>query len=184
MRKIFICIIVLCLFMSGCGLHNTALDPQGEPGAQFIDNISLGITPQQLLEHLSRINFEVDMPDYEEFPLPEEIADAVPDGRIYNMTDLSFYYKIKDYDLYFTFGNEGYLVSIHCQDEKISTSKGLVVGDSLDKAKALYGSDFEQNDEGFTVLQYKNNDGYLNVFYSENVITHWSFTKHPNINND
>ena len=171
MRKIILLIFILCLFINGCSLHNAFLEPQRAPVSKLIENISLGITPQQLSNHLSKTNLKIDMPNYEESPLPDEAINTVPDGRIYNITDLSFYYKIQDYDLFFTFSYEGYLVSIYCQDKKISTPKGLAVGDSLDKVKKLYGSSFEQNVDNINVLQYKSNDGYLNVFYSENMVT-------------
>ena len=44
------------------------------------------------------MNLEIEMPDYDEIPLPSDAADAVEDGRVYNMTDYSFYYKLKDCD--------------------------------------------------------------------------------------
>ncbi len=100
------------------------------------------------------------------------------------MTDLSFYYKVKDYNLFFTFSYESSLISISCHDTKITSRKGLVVGDSIKTDKNLYGTDYMDNLEGVSVIQYKVADGYFNVFYENGTVTSWQLSAYPNINND
>ena len=68
-----------------------------------LDDFALGITPVQMLSQAGKLNLEIEMPDYDEIPLPSDAADAVEDGRVYNMTDYSFYYKLKDCDTYVSF---------------------------------------------------------------------------------
>jgi len=182
--KITLILLVLCLFISGCNSASNQNTTTSTTPTHPLQKITLGLTPEQLLSLLSEAEIQIELPDYTEFPLPEDVPNAIPDGRIYNMTDLSFYYKAKNYDLFFTFSYEGSLRSIHCRDAKISTPKGLAVGDSMKAAKALYGTDCTEDPEDMPVIQYKLADGYFNVFYADDTVTGWSLNTYPNINND
>ena len=94
------------------------------------------------------------MPDYDEIPLPSDAADAVEDGRVYNMTDYSFYYKLKDCDTYFTFSPEGKLVGISSRDAAVVFTKVVRIGSSLDDAIAVYGREYVENPEDYSAVQY------------------------------
>lgn len=179
-KRIVSILLLVCVFMGGCSIKSS----METTAPNLFREIPLGITPEQLFEQLAEANLSVQMPDYEEFPLPEDVPDGVQDGRIYNMTDLSFYYKAEGLELYFTFSYEGELVTVSCSDGEISMPMGLAVGDSLDAAKSIYGSNYEENCEDYSVLQYRTDEGYLAVFYEENAVTSWRLSKYPNINND
>ena len=184
MRKTACLILVLLFFISGCTLQNTNPESTATPAVSLFDAISLGITPEQLLTYLSEANIPIELPDYTDFPLPEDVPDAVKDGRTYNMSDLSFYYQAEGIRLLFTFNYDSRLSSISCRDKEIATPKGLAVGDSLDTAKQIYGNEFVENPEDLNALQYHCEQGYLNIFYEENIVTGWSLNSYQNITND
>ena len=185
--KIIVLLLLFCILIGGCRsviTDNTTINTTVATTTQSICDISLGITPEQFLSVLSEAGIQIEMPDYAEIPLPDDVSNAITDGRIYNMTDLSFYYKAKDYNITFTFSYEGSLINISCHDESIPSREGLVVGDSVKTAEKLYGTDGTYNPEDFSVIQYKVAEGYLNVFYNEDTVTGWSLSTYPNINND
>lgn len=185
--RIIILLLIFCLFVCGCQqvvTDNTTINTTVTTTTQSIGDISLGITPKQFLEVLSKAEIQIAIPDYAELPLPDDVPDAAKDGRAYNMTDYSFYYKAKDYSLTFTFSYEGSLINIYCADARIPSHKGLVIGDSVKKAEQLYGADYTHNPEDVLVMQYKVDKGYFNVFYSDGVVTGWSLSAYSDINND
>ena len=185
MRRFLCLAFVVLLFAGGCNNQNSYVQSRAKPQADFLNDISLGDTYLQVLECLSEANIQLEMPDYSETPIPDEISNATEDGREYNMTDLSFYYKVKNYRLIFPFSYEGYLVSISCRDAKIASPKGLCVGDNLDTTKKLYGNSFIENPESINLLQYKNdNDEYFNIYYENDIVIGWKYTLYQNINND
>lgn len=205
-KKIFI-ILAICLFLTACVEHpnaNTAITtaanttttqvphvtkaPENEVQEPDpmppLSKITLGMTPKQMLDQLEIIGVQIEMPDYSEYPLPDGITDAVEDGRIYNMTDISFYYKAKDHELYLTFDPDGLLCTITNRDKAFLSAEGLEIGVSLDEAKAIYGTDYTKDPEEMPILQYNLGDGYLNIFYENDTVTGWTLSKYPNINND
>lgn len=149
-----------------------------------LDDFALGITPVQMLSQAGKLNLEIEMPDYDEIPLPSDAADAVEDGRVYNMTDYSFYYKLKDCDTYFTFSPEGKLVGISSRDAAVVFTKVVRIGSSLDDAIAVYGREYVENPEDYSAVQYNTPDGYLDIFHEYGIVTGWSPSAYANINND
>ena len=188
MRKICLFCLAVCLILSGCGLQAAGqalpTETTTPPADNFLRNITLDMTPEQLLAHLALEKLAIAMPDYGEYPLPESEPDAVADGRIYNMSDYSFYYQLQDYALFFTFSCEGLLICVSCRDPRIQTPAGLSAGDSLDRVTTIYGDADPVNPEGLPVLQYRNAQGYLNIFYEENQVISWSYNGYSNIYND
>jgi hypothetical protein len=146
--------------------------------------IALGMSPEDMIAQLAKYGISVEMPDYSEYEIPEEIADGKEDGRIYNMTDYSFYYKAEGLDVYFTFSAEGELYSVSNWDGNVVSEAGLEIGSSMDEVKRIYGAEPLENPEGFGVLQYSTDDGYLNIFHEDNVVTGWNLSRYQNINND
>ena len=185
--KLFAILLIVSLLLVGCG--SKAPDTPAAPAEPVVSEnpleaITLGISPAQLLELLTKAGLQVDMPDYTESPLPEDVPGAPQDGRLYNLSDYSFYYRAAGYDLFFHFSYEEQLTSVACADDKIPTPEGLFVGESLKKAKSIYGNDYVENPEDDTLIQYKIGDSYLNLFYEGDTITSWDLDIYPNINND
>ncbi len=201
MKKRLLLLLVLCVMLTACGvqiptdqdLHTVppttqTLQPTTAPlepdPVLCLDGFTLGMTPDQLFEQVGALDLEIEMPNYDETPLPPEAADAAADGRIYNMTDLSFYYKLRDHDTYFTFSQEGELVTISNQDPEIRSHRGLEIGCSLDTAIEIYGLGYVENPEDYSVLRYDAPDGYICIFYEDHTVTGWRLSKYENINND
>ena len=174
----FAAAMALCIFLCGCGAQ-VQIQPQSKEQSSVaaqgnvLKKVALGITPEQLLKVLESEGVKIKFPDYTEAPIPDDVQSAPMDGRIYNMADLSFYYETKDYRLFFSFDEYEKLTSISCRDEKIVTPKGLQVGDSASKAKAVYGNCIEQDDNRIT---FKAPDGYFFVFIQEDIVTHWLYS--------
>lgn len=187
MRKITIILVALCLLMSGCGapagIHSSApSNVQGRPALAPIslEGIALGMTPAELMNWLDKNELAIDMPDYNEFPIPDDVT-APKDGRVYNIADYSFYYTLKDYRLHFTFTDEG-LIIVSCFDSKVTTPKGLKVGDSITNAKKLYG-DTDAEADPRTYLKYSLNGGFLIIFLEDDAVTNWLFSKYEDYGN-
>lgn len=178
MKKIIPFILCLCLLLGGCSESTATAN-----GRILLDNIELGITTDELIQKLEEKQIEL-ITDQNDSPIPDEAKDAPKDGRIYNMTDLSFYYDALGYDLIFTFSFEGNLIGITCRDENILTPKGFAVGNTLDTAKKMYGSGYTEVDEGVKVIQYNNDGEYFNLYYDNGIVTAWSINLYQNINND
>lgn len=184
-----VCLLLLCLILlAGCQSLTvppvTTVPAQTTAPAIVLDRICLGMTPAELLVLLDSVELSLEMPDYNETPIPGEVENPVQDGRIYNLTDLSFTYHTADWAQYFTFSYEGELVRYGANSSDFSTHKGLYVGDSVEKMKTLYGTDFQKDVEDYPVYQYRLENGYLNIFYEGDTVTSWCVSAYPNINND
>ena len=69
----------------------TTTDPENVDTDINIADIALGITPEQFLQTAAELGMTLNMPDYTDNPIPEDVKNPVQDGRIYNYTDYSFY---------------------------------------------------------------------------------------------
>ena len=189
-RAVFLLICCLALLLTACaGAGASATDPATaspvtEPSAPQFGNFRLGMSVSEFLSYLEETNLEIELPDYGLSPIPKEAGDAPKDGRIYNGTDLSFYYRIRGRQLQFTFSFEETLQSIFCQDTAFATAEGLCSGDNIQRMIQLYGTAYEKDVEDYPVYQYQLDGGYLNVFYNDDTVTGWSVTSYSNINND
>lgn len=186
MKTIRLLVLCLCLaLLCGCQSPATTSEPTSttEPTTQEAV-ITLGMTPEQLLEQLNTMGLQLEMPNYDENPFPEEVENPIRDGRLYNMTDLSFTYHTKDWAQIFTFSFEGKLVRYSSRDTALATAEGLAAGDTVKQMENLYGTDYQKDVEDYTVYQYNLENGYLTVFYEGTNITSWMISTYPNINND
>ena len=47
-----------------------------------LSGIALGMSPEDMIAQLAKYGISVEMPNYSEYTIPEEIADGKEDGRI------------------------------------------------------------------------------------------------------
>ena len=150
----------------------------------WLNEIALGMSPDSMIVQLARNGISVEMPNYDENPLPDEVEDSKEDGRIYNMTDFSFYFKAQDLDVYFTFSEDEKLCTISNWDAQIVSAEGLEIGCTVDEAMRIYGAASMEKPEEYSALQYTVNEAYLTVFYEDHIVTGWCLSQYPQINND
>lgn len=148
-----------------------------------IDEICLGLNPDQTIKKLESLGLSVQIPDYNECPIPDDAINAKEDGRIYNITDYSFYYNVKDYTLILTFSDQGELISISNWDKRLKLNN-TKLGQTLSDVEKNLGEIYRENPEDYNLLQYKTNGGYFNVFYENDAVVGFSLSKYENINND
>ncbi len=173
-----LCFVLLC----GCQAPATTTVPSTQSAQEVV--IQLGMTPDELLPLLETMGLTLEMPDYNENPFPEDVENPVHDGRLYNMTDLSFTYHTKDWAQTFTFSYEGKLVRYSSNDTALATAEGLTAGETVKQMENLYGTDYQKDVEDYTIYQYNLENGYLTVFYEGTYVTSWMISTYPNINND
>ena len=168
-RKFVLLLAAICLLLCGCAGKQPAAE-----NADPLAAITLGMTPEQFLAEMEKANIEISMPDYAEYPIPEDVLDGKKDGRIYNYADYSFFYEAKDHDIHFTFTDTGTLEIIVCHDPAFATREGLKVGDSRQTVETLYTV---PADDGIDD-QYKTQNGYMKVFYENDTVTAWLWSEY------
>lgn len=185
---IIMMITVICMIPAGCG---TAAEDESDPQDGIIlSGFSLGMSPEQMFEQLDRMGMKIAAPsDYlyeDSLWYPDEINPAdVDDGRVYHAANCDFSYKTEDYNLTFTFTFEGELNEINSKDSAIRTGEGLAVGDAFSRVVRIYGKDGEKIEGvGVSVVRYNTEDGYLFIYYKNDIVIGWTLRSYSYLYND
>jgi len=183
LRRFFWLILLFCILITACGAEKEVQQMPVENVAEAADCIAIGMTVNEIKSALHNQEIELIMPEYDEKLLSEDLQDMPRDGRMYNLTDYSFYFCAQNGASY-TFSSEGVLCSISTFGSTLATKEGIKAGDSVGKMESVYGTDYVKDVEDYQVYRYEIDGVYLMFFYEDDFITGWRLSAYPNINND
>lgn len=164
--KLIALICILCLLLTGCVRvlsHEWIPSPDQSSVRRTLQlsGVTLGMSPEDFLEALDKLDIHLKYPRLS------------TDKELYNTTDHSFYYAAEDYELYFTFTEDGGLCMISSKDFYVRTTDGLQVGDDAGDPEQIYGTGYLGEVNGMSVRQYSIDDDYLTVFYADGRVYGW-----------
>ncbi len=183
LKRFFWLFPLLCVLITACGAEKEPQHMPAEDSSGTADSIVIGMTVDEMESVLQSQGVELIMPEYDEELLAEELQDMPRDGRMYNLTDYSFYFRAENGGTY-TFSYEGVLCSISAFDSTLATAEGVKAGDSVEKMESIYGTGYDKDVEDYQVYRYEIDGVYLMFFYEDDFITGWRLSAYPNINND
>jgi len=85
-------------------------------------------------------------------------------------------------DIRFLFNKKSKVIEIFVYNNKtFKTTKGLMIGDKVEKIKKLYGNNFRTHEEmDATIYQYKFKNNYFSIIVTNDIITGWGIHKSSN----
>lgn len=172
--KLIAIICVLCLLLAGCVrvLSSEWIPSPDQSSVRrvlMLSGVTLGMSPEDFLDALDRLDIHLKYPRLS------------TDKELYNTTDHRFHYAAEDYELYFTFTEDGGLCLISSKDHQISINEDLQVGGDAGDVEQVYGSGYIKDVNGMAVHQYTLEDDYLTVFYADGRLYGWILSSFPEV---